>query len=72
ATGGAVATFVDLTDLRRLEEVRRDFVANASHELKTPLTSIRGYAETLISGDLPEPEQQQFLSTISRNAERLQ
>ncbi len=70
--GGAVATFTDLTDLRRLEEVRRDFVANASHELKTPLTSIRGYAETLRSGDLPDPERKQFLDTISRNAERLQ
>ena len=70
--GGAVATFVDLTDLRRLEEVRRDFVANASHELKTPLTSIRGYTETLLSGGLPESEEQQFLSTIARNTERLQ
>ncbi len=70
--GGAAATFVDLTDLRRLEEVRRDFVANASHELKTPLTSIRGYTETLLSGGLPESEEQQFLLTIARNAERLQ
>ena len=72
ADGGFVATFVDLTDVRRLEEVRRDFVANASHELKTPLTSIRGYAETLLAGGLPESEQNQFLHTISRNAERLQ
>jgi two-component system phosphate regulon sensor histidine kinase PhoR len=70
--GGAVATLVDLTDLRRLEEVRRDFVANASHELKTPLTSIRGYTETLLGGELPESERVQFLATISRNAERLQ
>lgn len=70
--GGAVATFVDLTDLRRLEEVRRDFVANASHELKTPLTSIRGYAETLMGAELPEPERTQFLGTIARNAQRLQ
>ena len=70
--GGTVATFVDLTDLRRLEEVRRDFVANASHELKTPLTSIRGYTETLLSGGLPESEETQFLATIARNAERLQ
>lgn len=72
ADGGAVATFVDLTDLRRLEEVRRDFVANASHELKTPLTSIRGYTETLMGGGLGDAEQKQFLTTISRNAERLQ
>ena len=70
--GGAVATLVDLTDLRRLEEVRRDFVANASHELKTPLTSIRGYADTLLADDLPDPERRQFLETISRNANRLQ
>src|SRR5690606_13382116 len=46
---GAVAVFVDLTEVRRLEVVRRDFVANVSHELKTPLTSIRGYAETLLA-----------------------
>ncbi len=70
--GGAVATLVDLTDLRRLEEVRRDFVANASHELKTPLTSIRGYSETLLDGNLPDPERRQFLETIARNAARLQ
>ena len=70
--GGAALTFVDLTALRRLEEIRRDFVANASHELKTPLTSSRGYTETLLGGDLPPPEQRQFLATIARNAERLQ
>lgn len=70
--GGVVATFVDLTDLRRLEEVRRDFVANASHELKTPLTSIRGYADTLLTGTVPESEREQFIATISRNADRLQ
>ncbi|HSL70035.1 MAG TPA: histidine kinase dimerization/phospho-acceptor domain-containing protein, partial [Longimicrobiales bacterium] len=45
---GAAAAILDLTDVRRLEAVRRDFVANVSHELKTPLTSIRGYAETLL------------------------
>ena len=69
---GAVATFVDLTALRRMEEIRRDFVANASHELKTPLTSIRGYTETLLAGDLPPEEQKHFLGTVSRNADRLQ
>lgn len=70
--GGVVATFVDLTDLRRLEEVRRDFVANASHELKTPLTSIRGYTDTLLTGDLEEDDRNNFLAVISRNADRLQ
>lgn len=70
--GGVVATFVDLTDLRRLEEVRRDFVANASHELKTPLTSIRGYTDTLLAGDPEEDDRKRFLAIISRNADRLQ
>lgn len=69
---GAVATLVDLTDLRRLEEVRRDFVANASHELKTPVTSIRGYAETLLGDDMPAATEREFLETIVRNAGRLQ
>ncbi len=71
-TGGVAVTLTDLTDLRRLEEVRRDFVANASHELKTPLTSIRGYAETLLHGDLPPADAREFLGIVSRNAERLQ
>jgi two-component system phosphate regulon sensor histidine kinase PhoR len=69
--GGALAVLVDLTDLRRIEDVRRDFVANASHELKTPLTSIRGYAETLLSDDLPPDMQRTFLETINANAHRL-
>ncbi|HKJ92315.1 MAG TPA: ATP-binding protein [Longimicrobiales bacterium] len=72
AGGGIAVTLMDLTDLRRLEEVRRDFVANASHELKTPLTSIRGYAETLLHGDLPAEEARAFLDIVARNAERLQ
>ena len=53
--GGAVLVLHDLTEIRRLEAVRRDFVANVSHELKTPLTSISGYAETLL-GDPPDSE----------------
>ncbi|MEK6598442.1 MAG: histidine kinase dimerization/phospho-acceptor domain-containing protein, partial [Gemmatimonadota bacterium] len=53
--GGLILVLHDLTELRRLETVRRDFVANASHELKTPLTSIAGYAETLL-GDDPSPK----------------
>lgn len=71
ATSGAVVAFVDLTELRRLEGVRRDFVANVSHELKTPLTSIRGYIETLMSDDVPSETQRQFLEVVHRNTERL-
>lgn len=70
--GGAVTTFLDVTELRRLEQVRRDFVANASHELKTPLTSIRGFAETLLEGDPPPKLKHEFLSSIRNNTLRLQ
>ncbi len=71
-TGGAVLVLHDLTDLRRLERARSDFVANASHELKTPLTSIAGYSETLL-GDDPDPEtRRRFLSAIHANARRMQ
>lgn len=68
---GSVITIVELTELRRLESVRRDFVANVSHELKTPLTSIRGYAETLISDEMPRDVQLQFLEVIHKNAARI-
>jgi len=71
-TGGAVLVLHDLTELRRLEAVRRDFVANVSHELKTPLTSISGYAETLL-GDATDAETtHRFLGTILSNARRMQ
>jgi two-component system phosphate regulon sensor histidine kinase PhoR len=70
--GGAVLVMHDLTELRRLEAVRRDFVANLSHELKTPLTSISGYAETLLSLP-PDPDMARvFLGTILGNARRMQ
>ena len=70
--GGAVLVLHDLTDLRRLETMRRDFVANVSHELKTPLTSISGYAETLLT-DTPTPDTtRRFLETILSNARRMQ
>ena len=69
---GAVVALSDLTAQRRLEGVRRDFVANVSHELKTPLTSIRGYAETLLGDQLSPELQRQFLEVIQRNAARLQ
>jgi two-component system phosphate regulon sensor histidine kinase PhoR len=69
--GGVVAVFADLTELRRLETVRSDFVANASHELKTPLTAIRGYAETLVDSDLPEPERRAFAERIVEHSRRM-
>ncbi|HEX3234337.1 MAG TPA: ATP-binding protein [Gemmatimonadales bacterium] len=69
---GAVLVLHDLTELRRLEVVRRDFVANVSHELKTPLTSISGYAETLLADAPDKPTTQRFLSTILDNARRMQ
>ncbi|HEU4884578.1 MAG TPA: ATP-binding protein [Longimicrobium sp.] len=71
-TGGAVMVFLDVSVLRRLEDVRRDFVANASHELKTPLTAIRGFAETLLDPQLPPELRAQFTQTVKANADRLQ
>ena len=72
AFSGAVIAVVNLTEVRRLEGVRRDFVANVSHELKTPLTSIRGYAETLLNEDLPADMRGQFIEVVHKNADRLQ
>jgi len=69
---GAVAVFHDVTELKRLERVRREFVANVSHELRTPLTAIKGYAETLRDGGLRNPETAaEFVRVIHRHAERL-
>ncbi|MDQ2800827.1 MAG: ATP-binding protein [Armatimonadota bacterium] len=62
----------DLTELRRLESIRRDFVANVSHELRTPLTSIKAMAETLLDGALEdETVSERFLETIIRESDRL-
>ena len=72
ATRGAVVTVLDLTQLRRLETVRRDFVANVSHELKTPLTAVRGFAETLLDEEIPADQRRAFARTIRDNAERMQ
>lgn len=70
-SGGAVLVLHDITDLRHLETMRRDFVANVSHELKTPLTSIAGYAETLV-GDTPDQATtRRFLEVILGNARRM-
>lgn len=70
--GGALLVIRDVTELRRLETVRRDFVANLSHELKTPLTSIAGYAETLAAEAGPDTQAEQFARTILNNARRMQ
>jgi two-component system phosphate regulon sensor histidine kinase PhoR len=70
--GGAVLALFDLTGVRRLETVRRDFVANVSHELKTPLTAIRGFAETLSSELSADDQHARFAETIRTNAERMQ
>jgi len=68
---GTVAVFHDVSDVRRLETMRRDFVANVSHELKTPLTAVRGFAETLLSGGVPPQDVDKYLSVILKHAERL-
>ena len=70
--GGAVTTLLDVTERRRLEQVRQDFVANASHELKTPLTSMRGFAETLLDDEPPAELRREFLKSIYNNTVRMQ
>ncbi len=70
--GGTVLVLHDLTETRRLEAVRRDFVANVSHELRTPLTSISGYAETLLTDPPDADTSRRFIETILANARRMQ
>ena len=72
ASGGAVLALFDLTPLRRLETVRSDFVANVSHELKTPLTVVGGFAETLGDDTLDPDVRRQFASAILSNTRRMQ
>ena len=69
---GALAMVEDITEIRRLEQVRTDFAANVSHELKTPLTSIRGFVETLENGAIDNPPMaHKFLKIIMLETERL-
>lgn len=69
---GAIIVMHDITNIRRLEKMRSEFVANVSHELKTPITSVKGFAETLLSGDVPDKEtSDQFLRIIYDESERL-
>ena len=69
---GAVIVLNDVTRLKRLENMRRDFVANVSHELKTPITSIKGFVETLLGGALDSPEDsKRFLEIVAGQSDRL-
>ena len=69
---GAVIVLNDVTRLKRLENMRRDFVANVSHELKTPITSIKGFVETLLGGAMDNPEDnKRFLEIVASQADRL-
>ena len=68
---GAILVLYDVTRMRSLEAVRREFLSNAAHELRTPVTSISGYAETLLGGTVDAETSKEFLSTIHRNADRI-
>lgn len=69
---GVLVVLNDVTKVRKLESMRRDFVANVSHELRTPITSIRGYVETLLDGAIDNRDDAlKFLDTVLRQAERL-
>lgn len=69
---GFVAIFHDITQLKKLEQMRKDFVANVSHEIKTPITAIKGFADTLMEGALDDKENAiKFLQTIKSNSERI-
>ena len=70
--GGAVVALFDLTPIRKLEAVRRDFVANVSHELRTPLTIVGGFAETLQDPDVPANKRAEFARAIFTNTQRMQ
>ena len=71
-TCGAIITFHDITELRKAQQIRSDFVANVTHELKTPLTSIRGFIETLRQGAIRTPDvAERFIDIIDIEAERL-
>jgi len=72
ADGGAVVALFDLTPIRKLEAVRRDFVANVSHELRTPLTIVGGFAETLQDPDVPPDKRAEFARTIFASTQRMQ
>ncbi len=66
-----IVVLYDVTRMRALEAVRRDFLSNAAHELRTPVTSISGYAETLLTGGVDAELSKEFITTIHRNARRI-
>lgn len=68
---GVLVVLDDITGLRRLEQVRSDFVANVSHELKTPITSIKGFVETILESEPSPEEQRHFLEIVAKQADRL-
>lgn len=72
SVSGVVLIFHDITRLKKLEEIRKDFVANVSHEIKTPITAIKGFAETLLDGAINDKENAfKFLEIIKNHSERL-
>jgi two-component system phosphate regulon sensor histidine kinase PhoR len=69
---GFIAIFHDITQMKKLEQIRKDFVANVSHEIKTPITAIQGFADTLLEGAIDDRENAiRFLQTIKANSERM-
>jgi len=70
--GGAVLVLHDISDLRRIDRMRRDFVANVSHELRTPLTAVRGYIEALMDEPVEPEQRKQFLDVIDRHTKRME
>jgi two-component system, OmpR family, phosphate regulon sensor histidine kinase PhoR len=69
---GAVLVLHDISDLRRVDRVRRDFVANVSHELRTPLTAVRGYVEALMEEPIDTAQRMKFLEVIDRHTGRME
>jgi two-component system phosphate regulon sensor histidine kinase PhoR len=72
AAHGVVLVLHDITELRRVDQIRRDFVANVSHELRTPLTAIRGYVEALSEDDTSADDRGRFLEIIGRHTQRME
>lgn len=68
---GLIVVFQDITKEHNLDVMRKEFVANVSHELKTPITTIKSYTETLMDGDLPASARNRFLATIERESDRM-